>query len=128
MPVLQCKSHHLILVLQCKSHLLMLVLQCKSHLLMLVLQYIFIRYKTRNHPQTIQTTYKPVKYRTNHPQISQKLHSFFPGDIFYEPQLFLCSSHARREMRAFFWCSCYISHFVFAIAQFFTVLNCRLQS
>ena len=55
-----------------------------------------------NHPQTSQTTLKPTKYQTNHPLISQKLHRFFPEDIFYEPQHVLCPSRARRELDAFF--------------------------
>ena len=55
-----------------------------------------------NHPQTSKTTLKPVKYQTNHPLISQKLHRFFPEDIFYQPQHFPCPSRARREVGAFF--------------------------
>ena len=75
--------------------------------------------KTRNHPQTSQTTHKPAKpptnhsqtsqntlklakYETNHPLISQKLHHFFHEDTFCEPQHFPCLSRAKRELGAFF--------------------------
>ena len=50
--------------------------------------------KTRNHPQTIQTTHKPPTNQSNdpqtsqnsinHPLISQKSHHSFPEDIFYD--------------------------------------------
>ena len=56
---------------------------------------------SRNPPQISQTTPKPAKYQTNHPLISQKLHCFFPEDIFYKPH-FLCPSRARREIGALF--------------------------
>ena len=41
-----------------------------------------------NHPQTShtnpQTTHKPAKHRTNHPLTIQKSHPSFPEDIFYD--------------------------------------------
>ena len=72
--------------------------------------------KTRNHPQpakppinqpdypsTSQTTLKLAKYQTNHLLISQKLHCYYPEDIFYELQHFPCPSHAKREIETFFY-------------------------
>ena len=56
------------------------------------------------HPWTSQTTHKPAKYQTNDPPLtSQKLHCFFPEDIFYELQYFLRPSRARRKTSTFFY-------------------------
>ena len=54
-----------------------------------------------NHSQTSQTTCKPAKYKTNHLLINQKLHRYFPEDIFNEQQHFPCPSCAKREIDAF---------------------------
>ena len=79
-----------------------------------------VSYKTRNHPQTSQTTnkpakpptshpqtsqttHKPAKYQTNHLLISQKSHRYFREDISYEPQHFLCLSRAIRDIDSLFF-------------------------
>ena len=81
-----------------------------------------------NYPQASQITLKPAKQQTNHLLISQKSHRYFPEDIFYERQHFLAHSTRKEKQMHFFSCSCWISHFAFSIAQFFTIPNCRLQS
>ena len=70
---------------------------------------IFVSCKIRNHPQTNQTSHKPSTNQSNYPQTSQipnksptnysKIASFFPEDIFNEPQYFSYPSRARREKR-----------------------------
>ena len=58
-----------------------------------------------NDPQTSKTTQTPAKYRTNPPLISEKISSFFPWRHLLWQQHFPCPSCPRREMGAFFWCS-----------------------
>ena len=94
---------------------------------------------TTSHQQTSHITHNPAKYRTNYPLIfiSQKLHSSFPEDIFYDsghknrnifhPTTLLPNTREKRN-RWIFLSSWHISHFAFPIPQFFTITNFRLQS
>ena len=108
-----------------------------------------------NHPKTSQITHKPAKLPTNqsnHPQITHKLPtsqpnhsqtsqipnksptnqpkiaSSFPWRHFLWTATFSLPIPREKRNRCIFFCSCWISHFAFSIAQFFTIPNCRLQS